>query len=48
MSFQFQFDQHPFDFMSRKKLWFGISMVMLVPGLIAILLCMLQFGTPTA
>jgi preprotein translocase subunit SecF len=42
----FQFDSNPFDFMSRKKLWFGISLVMLVPGLIAILICMLQFGTP--
>jgi preprotein translocase subunit SecF len=32
--------------MSRKKRWFGISLAMLVPGLIAILMCMIQFGTP--
>jgi preprotein translocase subunit SecF len=42
----YHFDTSSFDFMSRKRLWFGISGAMLIPGLIAILLCLLQFGTP--
>lgn len=35
-----------FDFMSRKPLWFGISGVLLIPGIVAIILCMLKFGSP--
>jgi preprotein translocase subunit SecF len=42
----YSFDTTAFNFMSRKRLWFGISAAMLVPGLIAILMGMLQFGTP--
>jgi preprotein translocase subunit SecF len=42
----YKFDSSNFNFMSRKRLWFGISGAMLVPGLIAIVLCFLQFGTP--
>ncbi|HEY9724634.1 MAG TPA: protein translocase subunit SecF [Oscillatoriaceae cyanobacterium] len=35
-----------FDFMTRKPLWFGISGVLLIPGIIAIILCMVKFGSP--
>ena len=35
-----------FDFMIHRKLWFGISGVLLIPGLIAMILCQLQFGSP--
>ena len=42
----FNFDEANFDFMARKPLWFGLSGLLLVPGLIAIVLCFLQFGTP--
>jgi preprotein translocase subunit SecF len=42
----FHFEQSTFNFMERKPLWFGLSGVMLIPGLIAIVMCMLQFGTP--
>lgn len=35
-----------FDFMSRKNLWFGISGLLLLPGIIAIIISMMTFGTP--
>ncbi|MFN3432027.1 MAG: hypothetical protein ACK46X_19015, partial [Candidatus Sericytochromatia bacterium] len=39
-------EQSDFDFMSRKNLWFGISGLLLLPGLIAIIISMMTFGTP--
>lgn len=39
-------DTPRFDFMGRKPLWFGISGLLLLPGIIAMILCMVQFGTP--
>ncbi|MFP5465858.1 MAG: protein translocase subunit SecF, partial [Gammaproteobacteria bacterium] len=42
----FNFDEPKFDFMTKKPLWFGVSAALLVPGLIAIVLCFMQFGTP--
>lgn len=35
-----------FDFMSRKPLWFAISFLLILPGLIGIFLSMSQVGTP--
>lgn len=35
-----------FDFMGRRKLWFGLSAVLLVPGLIAMVLSCLWLGSP--
>lgn len=35
-----------FDFMARKKLWFGISGLLLLPGIIAMIISMMTFGTP--
>jgi preprotein translocase subunit SecF len=39
-------EQSDFDFMSRKNLWFGISGLLLIPGIIAIIISMMTFGTP--
>jgi preprotein translocase subunit SecF len=39
-------EESDFDFMSRKPLWFGISGVLLIPGIIAIIYSMLTFGSP--
>lgn len=39
-------EESQFDFMSRKPLWFGISGVLLIPGIIAIIYSMLTFGSP--
>ncbi|MDB5098705.1 MAG: secF [Cyanobacteria bacterium RYN_339] len=39
-------EESDFDFMSRKPLWFGISGILLVPGIIAIIYSMLTFGSP--
>lgn len=35
-----------FDFMVHRKLWFAISGLLLLPGLVAMIVCQLQFGTP--
>jgi preprotein translocase subunit SecF len=35
-----------FDFMSRKNLWFGISGLLLLPGIIGIIISMMTFGAP--
>jgi preprotein translocase subunit SecF len=35
-----------FDFMGRRRLWFGLSAVLLLPGLVAILLSCLWLGAP--
>ena len=35
-----------FDFMGRRKLWFGLSAAMLVPGLVAMLLSYMWLGSP--
>lgn len=34
------------DVMGRKALWFGISAAMMIPGIIAIILCFSRFGAP--
>jgi preprotein translocase subunit SecF len=39
-------EESDFDFMSRKPLWFGISGVLLIPGIIAIIYSMMTFGSP--
>jgi preprotein translocase subunit SecF len=39
-------EESTFDFMSRKPLWFGISGLLLLPGIIAIIYSMMTFGTP--
>jgi preprotein translocase subunit SecF len=39
-------EQSDFDFMTRKNLWFGISGLLLIPGIIAIIISMMTFGTP--
>lgn len=39
-------DLSAFDFMGRRKLWFGISAALLVPGLVAMLLSYLWLGAP--
>ncbi len=39
-------DFQAFDFMRRRKLWFGISAALLVPGLVAMLLSYLWLGAP--
>lgn len=41
-----KFDDSSFDYMRRKPLWFGISGLLLLPGIIAIIISMVQFGTP--
>jgi preprotein translocase subunit SecF len=35
-----------FDYMRRKPLWFGLSGLLLLPGLVAIMISLWQFGTP--
>lgn len=35
-----------FDYMSRKPLWFAISILLIIPGIIGIFMCMAQVGTP--
>ena len=35
-----------FDFMGRKNLWFGISGLLLLPGIIAMIISMMTFGSP--
>lgn len=35
-----------FDFMRRKNLWFGISGLLLLPGIIAMIISMMTFGAP--
>lgn len=35
-----------FDYMSRKPLWFAISFLLVLPGIIGIFMCMSQVGTP--
>ena len=40
------FEDSTFDFMKRKSLWFGISAVLLLPGVVAIIYCMMTWGTP--
>lgn len=35
-----------FDFMGKRKLWFGLSAAMLVPGLVAMILSFMWLGTP--
>src|SRR5690349_20345273 len=37
---------HTFDFMGRRNLWFAISALLLVPGLLAMIYCAFTFGTP--
>ena len=39
-------EESSFDFMSRKPLWFGISGLLLIPGIIAIIYSMMTFGSP--
>lgn len=39
-------EESDFDFMSRKPLWFGISGLLLIPGIIAIIYSMMTFGSP--
>jgi len=34
------------DVMGRKTLWFGISAAMMIPGIIAIVMCFSRFGAP--
>jgi preprotein translocase subunit SecF len=34
------------DIVKYRKFWFGISLVLMVPGLIAIVICFMQFGAP--
>ena len=34
------------DVMGKKFLWFGISGAVLIPGIIAIIMCMVRFGSP--
>jgi preprotein translocase subunit SecF len=34
------------DVMGRKSLWFGISAAMMIPGIIAIVMCFSRFGAP--
>ena len=29
-----------------RKLWFGISLLLTIPGIIGIILCMIEFGAP--
>jgi preprotein translocase subunit SecF len=41
-----RFEDSSFNFMNKKALWFGISGLLLVPGLIAIVMCLTQFGAP--
>jgi preprotein translocase subunit SecF len=41
-----RFEDSTFNFMNKKALWFGISGLLLVPGIIAIVMCFLQFGAP--
>lgn len=41
-----RFEESTFDFMGRKPLWFGISAVLLIPGVLAIIYCMMTWGTP--
>lgn len=38
--------QPTFDFMSRKPLWFAISFLLILPGLIGLFLCFSQTGLP--
>jgi preprotein translocase subunit SecF len=40
------FEDSQFDFMKRKPLWFGISAVLLLPGIIAIIYSMMTWGAP--
>ncbi len=40
------FEDSTFDFMNKKPLWFGISGVLLIPGVIAIIYCLMTWGTP--
>ena len=39
-------EESQFDFMGRKPLWFGISGILLLSGIIAIIISMFTFGTP--
>jgi preprotein translocase subunit SecF len=41
-----RFEDSTFNFMNKKALWFGISGLLLVPGLIGIVMCFMQFGAP--
>src|SRR5688572_28432791 len=41
-----RFEDSSFDFMNRKALWFGISGILLLPGIVAIIYCMMTWGTP--
>ncbi|MEB3223896.1 MAG: protein translocase subunit SecF [Candidatus Sericytochromatia bacterium] len=41
-----RFEDSSFNFMNKKALWFGISGLLLVPGIVAIVMCFLQFGAP--
>ncbi|MEB3330052.1 MAG: protein translocase subunit SecF [Candidatus Sericytochromatia bacterium] len=41
-----RFEDSTFNFMNKKPLWFGLSGLLLVPGLMGIVLCFLQFGAP--
>lgn len=41
-----RFEDSSFNFMDKKTLWFGISGVLLVPGIIAIIYCMMTLGAP--
>lgn len=41
-----RFEDSTFDFMTKKSLWFGISGILLLPGLLAIIYSMMTFGTP--
>ena len=40
------FEDSTFDFMKRKSLWFSISGALLLPGVIAIIYCLMTWGTP--
>lgn len=41
-----RFEESSFDFMSKKPLWFGISGILLLPGVLAIIYCLMTWGTP--
>ncbi|MEB3195579.1 MAG: protein translocase subunit SecF [Candidatus Sericytochromatia bacterium] len=41
-----RFEDSDFNYMNKKPLWFGISALLLVPGIAAILYCLMAFGSP--
>lgn len=46
MSMARKIENSDFDFMTRKPLWFGISGLLLIPGIIAIVISLMTLGSP--